>query len=205
MNIVIIGNGGHSKVIKEMVLNNNDFELLAQLDDMYDDIFSENKILYGPISYYKHLINIYKELKFVIAIGNNETRKKVFLNLCLPSDFYATVIHPSATVSKSATLGAGTVVMAQAVLNAESIIGEQVIINTGAIVEHDNQIKNFSHTSPRSTLTGNVYVGEGVHIGAGATILPNVKIGDWSIVGAGATVTKDIPACKTAVGIPARF
>ncbi|WHZ55740.1 acetyltransferase [Metabacillus hrfriensis] len=205
MNFVIIGQGGHSKVIKDIVVFNKNINLVALLDDKYDQKFISDHIFYGPISAYKDLIENYSGIKFMIAIGNNKIRKKIIEELNLDDNFYTSVIHPTAIVSSSAKIGVGSVVMANAVINADSNIGDHVIINTGAIIEHDNHIGNFSHISPRGTLTGNVRIGEGVHIGAGATIIPDVHIGDWTVIGAGATVVKSIPSHQTAIGVPAKY
>ena len=42
-------------------------------------------------------------------------------------------------------------------------------------------------------------------MGTGASIIQGVQIGEWSIIGAGAAVIRDIPANRTAVGVPARI
>jgi len=46
-------------------------------------------------------------------------------------------------------------------------------------------------------------IGGHVDIGAGAKILGGVRIGNDALIGANAVVLKDVPAGKTAVGIPA--
>ncbi len=48
-------------------------------------------------------------------------------------------------------------------------------------------------------------IGGHVDIGAGAKILGNIKIGDHASIGANAVVMQDVPAGKTAVGIPAKI
>lgn len=48
-------------------------------------------------------------------------------------------------------------------------------------------------------------VGGHVDIGAGAKILGSIQIGDHAKIGANAVVLVDIPAGKTAVGIPAKI
>lgn len=48
-------------------------------------------------------------------------------------------------------------------------------------------------------------IGGHVDIGAGAKILGNIKIGDHARIGANAVVMHDVPAGKTAVGIPAKI
>ena len=66
------------------------------------------------------------------------------------------------------------------------------IINTGAIVEHDSQVGDFSHISVGTVLCGNVCVGCGAFIGANATVIQGRSVGDKCIVGAGETVRKNV-------------
>ncbi|OAS85134.1 acetyltransferase [Metabacillus litoralis] len=204
MKIVIIGQGGHSKVINDIILS---FEgkVIAYLDDKYEAFFYQNDQYFGPISSAKYIISKIKNIKFVIGIGDNKVRKSIYERLALPTEFYATLIHKSAIISQSASIESGSVIMARTVVNANTRIGKHSIINTGSIVEHDNRISNFVHISPNATLTGSVTINEGVHIGAGATVIPNVSIGEWSVIGAGAAVITDIPAYRTAVGVPAKL
>jgi len=204
MNIVIIGNGGHSKVVKDIILSNKKFHIVGYLDDRFESVQGENEIFYGPISAYRYLLEKFDKIKFIIAIGHNQTRKQFVNRLNLEETMYLSPVHPSAIISPSARIGKGTVVMANSVINADVVIGDHVIVNTGSIIEHDCRVNDFVHVSPNATLTGSVHLGEGVHIGAGATLIPNVKVDDWSTIGAGATVIHSIPSNITAVGIPAK-
>ncbi|MGM8364848.1 acetyltransferase [Virgibacillus sp. W0181] len=201
--VIIIGDGGHSKVIRDMILYRKEYEIAAVLDDKYACISKRNGGLYGPLSYFYKFKE--KNIKVIIAIGNNAVRKKIATQLNLKSKHYMTLIHPTATISPTVSIGYGTVVMPHAVVNTESSIGEHCIINTGAIVEHESHIGSYVHISPNATLTGEVKVEEGTHIGAAATIIPGRTIGRWSVIGAGAAVIKSIPAYSTAVGCPARM
>jgi acetyltransferase EpsM len=205
MNIVIIGQGGHSKVIEDVIFANSDYQIVGYLDDKYEDVTSINQAYYGPISFAHEMINSFNEIKFVIGIGNNQIRKKIVKQLNFPEQFYATLVHPSAVISPRARIGYGTVIMAGAIINTDARIGHHTIINTSSVVEHDNWIGDFVHISPNATLTGTDYVEEGVHVGAGATVLPNITIGEWAVIGGGATVIKHIPPNCTAVGVPAKI
>jgi acetyltransferase EpsM len=205
MNIAIIGQGGHSKVIQDIISINKNIKIVGYFDDKFYDFKTENGIYYGPVSYASLLLNHFDEIRFMIAIGNNGVRKAVVEKLGIPSEYYATLVHESARISSSAVIENGSVVMANAVINAGVRIGKHSIINTCAVVEHDNELGDFVHISPNATLTGTVEINDGVHVGAGAVIIPNVKIGEWSIVGAGATVIHDLPANCTAVGVPAKI
>ncbi|MEH7308402.1 acetyltransferase [Neobacillus drentensis] len=205
MKIVVIGRGGHSKVIADMILSDQENDIVGYLDDKYDNVGLFENIYCGPISSATQLVEHFYDLKFVIAIGDNKVRQSIVQKLNLPDETYLSVIHKSAVISLSAKIDIGTVVMPHTVINADTRIGVHSIINTGSVIEHDCIIGDYSHICPGTTLTGTVQIGEGGYIGAGATIIPNIKVGDWAIVGAGATVITDIPAHCTAVGIPAKI
>ena len=137
-----------------------------------------------------------------MAVGNNDLRRRCrqqveFLNL-------PPLVHPSAVVSPSATLGRGTVVFPRAVVNAAAIVGAGVIINTGAIVEHDVAVGDDAHVSPGAILCGAARVGVAGWIGAGAVVLPCVAVGERSVVGAGSVVCRAVGDCVTVTGVPAR-
>ena len=38
MKIAIIGNGGHSKVIKDIILSNKEYEIVGYFNDIYEDV-----------------------------------------------------------------------------------------------------------------------------------------------------------------------
>ena len=204
MELAVIGHGGHSKVIQDIIRCRNNDQIIAFLDDKYQERFHKAGVYYGGIASVPEIFESYPNCQIVIAIGDNGTRKNIVEKLQLPAERYATLIHPAAVVSPSAKVKHGTVVMANAVINADSRIGSHSIINTSAIIEHDSQVGDFVHVSTKAGLTGAVHLKEGVFIGAGATIIPKVQIGLWSVIGAGATVIDDLPDFCTAVGTPAK-
>ncbi|WP_164667385.1 acetyltransferase [Virgibacillus doumboii] len=203
MNVIILGDGGHSKVIQETIHTIGDYKIAAILDDKYKDGFQEKGVIYAPIAFTGKLLR--QGTKIVVAIGGNKIRKDIVQQLNLPAESYLAVVHPAAVVSKSAKVGNGTVVMPNAVINARAEIGMHCIINTGAIIEHDNSIGDCTHASPNATLSGNVTTGQGVHVGSSATVIPGKHLGSWSVVGAGSTVIENIPAYSKAVGSPTRI
>ena len=115
------------------------------------------------------------------------------------------LVHSTASVSRSATLGQGSQVLAQAVVAAAAVLGDACIVNHRASIDHECQLADSVTVAPGATLCGGVQVGPGVFIGAGATVLPRVTIGAGAMVGAGAVVTRDVPAGAVVVGNPARL
>ncbi|MBS4197572.1 acetyltransferase [Lederbergia citri] len=204
MNIVLIGAGGHGKVVRDLIVLHKNIKLIAFLDDKYKEVCKKGNIIVGPIPFAKTIMSMFPDVKFVITIGDNKVRKEIISKLNLPHIYYATLVHPTAIISPSVSIGNGTVIMANAVIDSDSQIGNHVIINTSSVVEHDNHVGDFVHLSPNATLTGAVKIEEGVHIGAGATVIPYINIGEWSTIGAGAAVINPIPANSTAVGVPAK-
>lgn len=201
--VVIIGAGGHGKVIADIIEKNGDI-VYGFLDDLKPEgtiVISNYKII-GEIEKCIKLQNEIKDIYFIIAIGDNYIRKNIYEKYKLN---YYTAIHPRAIIGIDVNIGEGTVVMANSCINSNTKIGKNCIINTGAIVEHDNKICNYVHLSPNTTLCGNVNIGNYTHIGAGAIIKNNISICENCIIGAGATVVKNIYEEGIYIGIPARL
>lgn len=197
--VVIIGAGGHAKVIADIILINGD-DIVGFLDDSEEKqgkaIYKDHKVI-GKISDAKK----YKENYFIIAIGNNAKRAEISEKLNVK---YYTAIHPKAVIADTVKIGEGSTIMAGVVINPDTKIGNHCIINTCCSIDHDNTIRNYVHVSPGAHLAGKIYIGERTWICAGVTIINSVNISSDVIVGAGATVIKDILMAGTYVGTPAR-
>ena len=195
--LIIIGAGGHGKVIADNAYKNGYTEICFVDDNQTGDCMG------FPIIGVSADIDELNDGKtdFVIGIGNNGVRKAVSEKHDVN---WITLIHPSANIAFNAQIGKGTVVMAGAVINASAIVGDHCIINTGAVVEQDNLIENFVHISPKAALGGTVRIGECTHIGIGAVVKNNVEICDRTVIGAGAVVVKNKAQEGTYVGVPAR-
>lgn len=194
--IIIIGAGGHGKVVIDCVEQEDKYAIEAIVDDNY-----RNRAIFDFKVAKKNNISGYFEKHVIIAVGDCRTRRNIASQL--RSEF-VTTIHPTAVISKYAKVGNGCQIFANAVINPEAIIGNHVIINTGAIVEHDCIVADFVHLSPNSCIGGGVTIGACTHIGIGTSVIQGVKIGKNVIIGAGAVVINDIPDNCTAVGIPAK-
>lgn len=141
---------------------------------------------------------------FIIGVGDNLTRARLFQRLLLEKMPAATVVHPDSSVSLGSIIGAGSFVAAGAVVVVGARVGVNSIVNTGASVDHDCLVGDHVHICPGVRLAGEVTVGDGVLLGTGACVLPKVRIGRQTIIGAGAVVREDVPPHSLAAGVPAR-
>lgn len=204
MRVIIIGAGGHGKVVLDTLLT-TDQKVAGFLDDSPQ---KQNLSILGvKVLGTLNKINEFSEqLSFAafVAIGDNFKRKEIFLKLNKLGFTLIKAISPQAYVFDKNKVGAGTLVMPKAVINIDAVVAENCIINTGAVVEHECRIGDHSHIASQAVLGGNVTVGEEVLIGSGAVVLPNLKIGDRAIVGAGAVVLHDVPLNTVVAGNPAK-
>ena len=137
-----------------------------------------------------------------VAIGDARAREREVA--ALPAGLLATVIHPAASLSAHAQVGAGCFIAAQAVVGPGAKLGIAVIVNHGAVVDHDVVIGDFCHVAPLAALGGGVRLGDRVLVGSGACVLPGVRIASDIVVGAGAVVTGELVEPGSYAGVPAR-
>jgi len=201
--LLILGAGGHGKVVADIAASTHQWSEIAFLDDRYQEIKQviSWKVL-GSYAQAKELSKYFSHA--IVAIGDNQTRLNLSKELEQLGFSLPIIVHPSAFVSTHATVGAGSVVFPQAAINIGAVIAMAAIINTGAIIEHDCSLDAGVHVSPNAALAGGVIVGKASWLGLGACVIQKITIGANVIVGAGAVVTQNIPDNVTAVGVPAK-
>lgn len=204
--IILIGGGGHARVIAEAVRSNVDrFELVGFVDP---NECSETTQALGirrlgddtALSAYPDALAI---LGFG-TIGRPYPRAEAVDRLSSNLTGWATVVHNHAWVSPSATVGEGTIVMAGAVVQTGARIGAHCIINSGVVIEHDAVLADHVQIAPCAVLGGGASAGWGAFVGLGATVRDHVSLGEESVVGMGAVVIEDVPRRATVLGVPAR-
>ncbi|OPA80199.1 hexapeptide transferase [Paenibacillus selenitireducens] len=201
--VVIIGAGGHAKVVIDMIQSNPEFEIIGCTDRIGNRKISGIPVL-GDDSILPQLYEQGIRHAFV-AIGGNSVRHQLARHALDTGFELINAISPHAYVADSVILGSGIAVMPGAVLNAEACIGNNSIINTCASVDHECYIGETCHIAPGCNISGNVRIGEGTFLGTGTKVIDGMTIGSWSILGSGAVVVKDIPSYCLAVGVPAKI
>ena len=162
-NLLILGAGGFGRTVREMTLNMGKWDRVLCLDDS-----SRQEYVIGKCADYVRFREEFDEA--FPAFGDNAFRLE-WVDLLLAAGYRVPVIvHPTAFVSPSAQLGAGTIVMQNAVVNTDTTVGRACLINCGAVVDHDNQLA------------------EGVHVGLGAVIKACCKLKPCRKVEAGTVI-----------------
>ena len=200
--IAIIGAGGHSKVIIDIIYLLGSFEIIGIFDDNKTSNFLNIPILGKIYEIEKINKNILID-SFFIGIGNDDIRKKVYD--MYPDLNWEILIHPKSIISDTAKISKGTLVCAGAIIQTEVKIGKQCIINTNCNIDHESIIGNFISICPGVTICGQVKIGNNTLIGANAVIIQNKNVGNNCIIGAGSVVIRDIDNDKKVVGNPGRI
>lgn len=201
--VIVIGYSGHGFVVADTAIENQ-LQLVG---------YAENAIVqHNPfnLNYIgneneKDFFEKNKEAKYLIGIGDNTIRERIYNLIIEKKAEIVTLISQSASISKKASIGNGTFVNNNVTINAIVKVGKNVILNTACIIEHNCIIADSAHIAPGAVLAGNVTVGERSFIGANSVIKEGVTIGKDVIVGAGTVVLKDISDGMKIVGNPTRY
>ena len=200
--LLILGSGGHSKVIGEIAKLSNNFEKICFLDDKYNNQDSTHiigKLNIENLNKYK-----YKFDSSFVAIGDNKMRAYWMEILKEYRYLLPNLIHPNAIISSEVILGKeGICIMAGSILEAGTEIKSGAIINSGATINHDCCIDKYVHVSPGCNIAGNVIIEEYTWIGIGTCISNNLSIGRNVTVGAGSIVISNIEKNFKVAGVPA--
>lgn len=200
---IIIGYSGHAFVVIETALEIG-FEIIGYAD--------REKASFDPFNL--PYLGFEKgddfewwndEVSFVLGIGDNKLRQNIADIISHKGKKIEKIIHKTAQISKSATIGAGTFVNKNVAVNAFALIGKNVILNTGCIIEHECVLEDAVHIAPGAVLAGNVCVGERTFVGANAVVKQGVVIGKEVIIGAGTVVLTNVPDGKKIVGNPGKI
>lgn len=169
--IVIIGGGGHGKVVCDAIIDQNQYELIGFVDvaEKLGSIITRDFKVIESQDQLNKLAD--KASHFIVAIGNNKIRENIF-NFASTILKPAIIIHSKAIIGYNVIINEGTVVLANSVINNSSIIGKNCIINTGSIIDHDCKIGNNIHLSIGTKVGSTSFISDYYTSGIGECINP---------------------------------
>lgn len=201
--VVIIGNGGHSRVLVDILLMQK-----REIIGYTAPSKGNNPYNLKYLGVDEHIFNYQPhEIELINALGSvskTKTRSNIFQKFKSIGYNFCNIIHPSAIISEHITLGEGVQIMAGTVIQPFVKIADNTIVNTSTSIDHDCYIDKHCHIAPGCVLSGGVSIGEGTHIGTGTKIIQNVSIGKNVLVGAGSLVLRSIDDEKKVYGCPAK-
>jgi sugar O-acyltransferase (sialic acid O-acetyltransferase NeuD family) len=201
--VIVIGGGGHAKVlVSTLLLCGRRILGFVDLSPTAPPLLG-SKCLGSDAAVFFHAPSDVQLVNGVGSVGSTARRQDVYDRFTREGYCFAAVIHPSAIIAPEAQIEDGVQIMAGAVVQAGCRLGANVIVNTGAQVDHDCIIDSHAHVAPGVTICGAVDVGTGAHIGAGAIVIQGIRIGAGSVVGAGTLVIRDVPQGAKVIGAPA--
>lgn len=203
MKLLIVGAGGHGRVVADIAASDPAWAEIAFLDDSAPTSVASGS--WPVVGGFDQLASLAGSFDACIAALGDARRRLEQLTRATAAGFrIPTLVHPSAVVSEKAQLAEGVVVCAAAVVNIGASIARGCIVNTGATVDHDCRLAEGAHICPGAHLAGNVSIGARSWFGIGAVAKQGIRIGSDVTVGAGAVCLEDVVDGVTVVGVPAR-
>lgn len=191
---ILIGAGGHARIIREMA-ELCGANILGVCDPKFWDERGQRwhglEVLGGD-----ECLSEFNPKKVLLLNGigmmpGSHVRQLVFERLTQMGFRFPALIHPFAWLSPDASISDGVQLTAGAVIQPGVYIGCNTIVNTRSSVDHDSHLGAHCHLAPGATLCGDVRVGDGSFIGAGATVVQGVTLTPKTFIKAGSVTSRN--------------
>jgi acetyltransferase-like isoleucine patch superfamily enzyme len=154
------------------------------------------------------------ELKTVIGPNSNIRSKTIiYAGNKMGKNFqtgHMVMIRENNTIGDNVSVGTHTNI------ENDNKIGDNVRLHSQVFVPQFAEIRDDAWLGPKVCLANDPFppnakdmkaatIGENAKIGMMSVLGPHINIGDNALVGMGAVVTKDVPAGKVVVGVPAKI
>ena len=158
--ILIIGAGSFSAEVEE----------LARLQGFPDIVFLDDKnpSAIGTMQDIGKMRDRYDIA--IVALGNNENRRKYHELLKANGYNIPILIHPTAYVRPDAQLSPGCIVRTHAVVSRYVKLGEGVIVNIGTIIDYHCEVGSFTMILPGAVVRNCVKINSGTWVGANEVV-----------------------------------
>ena len=203
--LLVIGGGGHAKVVIDLALRSGAWRIAGVLDDAARR--RGKSVLGCEVLGGTERISDYSGsgMAFVVAIGSNAIRERLQATATSAGLVAATLVHPSAVLAESVEIGDGAVVMAGAVVNADARIGKGV--------DREYRVPS-STTIVRSATFVTLHRASSCAVQSRSVLGPSSawalqsyresQIGSDCVIGAGAAVVSPVSSGARVVGVPAK-
>lgn len=200
--LVIVGAGGHALEVVWLAKT-----LGRTIRGILDDACAQEGVDGVPLLGDIAACEDYVDCEFVIAVGDSRARKRLVEKIegRVSRAQFATLIHPSVTLSDSWSAGPGTVIAAGSIISAHVEIGAHCIVNLNSSLSHEVIVGDYCTIAPNVALAGRVHLEDLVEIGLGAGVKQGIVLGKGSMLGMGSFLLTDIPENNVYVGVPAKF
>lgn len=137
-----------------------------------------------------------KSCRYILSIAHHGLRirfERQMEKLSVPP---VNVIHPTALISPSATLGTGNYLAAGSIVSSHATVGNHCMLNFNVSIGHDARLGDHVVVNPGARISGNVHCGSRVLIGTNSIVFQGKSIGDDCIIDALTYVDRDIEPKK---------
>lgn len=198
--------GGLGKEVVDLAEEINREKHCFKKIQFVDDVYEEKEFYHHSVLRFEEICKIAKEEKVEVAIANGEpdVRKTLFEKCKKAGLKLATLVHPQAMLSGTATLGEGVIIKGASSISSDVVIGDNVYIQPHATVGHDSVVLEHSVISCFVSVPGKCRIASCVYLGTGAVLKDGISVGAYAIVGIGSVVFRNVRAKKIVVGNPAR-
>lgn len=209
--LIIIGGYGNGTVVQSTIEDINivkkEWELLGFLNDNEKQKINGYEVI-GVIDK-KTVMSYLKDQDVfffysLISVKLNHKYLNKLHDLNIPNDRFATIIHPTAVISKSAKIGFGVCIQPFVSVGPNTIIRNFIHIFAQALIGHGATLENYSYIANNACVGAAVSLREGAYLGTNATTLEHVILGKWCVIGIGSVVIADVADFSKVVGNPAR-
>ena len=203
--ILIIGAGGYGRELLQWIKDINEVKPTWQIAGFLDDNLNAldgiecDYPMLGRVSDWQPA----DDEEFALAIGAPRTKEKIVASMKERGAVFATVIHPTATLTQFSKYGEGLVMFPQSKLSVNSSVGDFVTILSSGI-GHDVEIGDYTTVSGACSILRNAKIGKRVFLAANVAISNDIVIGDDAYIGIGSIVIKDVAAGQKTFCNPAR-
>lgn len=132
-----------------------------------------------------------------------KSRIERFKSMNIPTEAFATFIHPNTQLSGNRGIGHGSLLCAQVNLSFGAKVGDHNHLYGSSFIGHDSEIEPYAWVANNSAVGARCLIKEGAHLGTNCSLREDVVIGAYAIVGIGAVVLKDVEDGAIVVGNPA--